>query len=127
MTLMSDISYYRTENKGDKNMLQETEPTEIRHHKDIIREEVNAKLELLGVHYRDEVTRYLLTGESTIQNQSEKRLILDIQYLLTKVSILEDIAFDLMQQKENTEYLRSHPQTTIDDCYNKSIWKRGSK
>jgi phage shock protein A len=71
---------------------------------DTIRNEVRKRLEALGhCKYYDESLKYLVAGEAIAKTNSEKRLILDIQYLQTKVKILEDMVLELMVEKENAE------------------------
>lgn len=104
MALMSDISYYRVETNGDNNMEE-------------IKQKVNEELQVAGKVYHDEITKYLLTGEFVVKTDSQKRLILDIQYLLKKVSILEDMLENVIVEKQNIEHNRKSVQTTVQEAW----------
>lgn len=117
---MRDISYYKTETNGDElNMVliekeDNIEDTvSIEHYKDTIRKTVEKQLEEQGYTYCNEATKYMLTGESTVDKNSEVRLLEDQKYLLKKIALLEDFAFDLMKEREFAEFDKKYPQTDV--------------
>ena len=112
--MMDDISYYRITN-GDSNMVLNTEITQGEFYLNEIKQKVNEELQATGRVYTDEVTRYLVAGELTAKTNSEKKLVMDIVYLLTKVNILENVLENVIIEKGNLEYNNRFKQSTIDD------------
>ena len=115
--MMDDISYYKVIDKinGDKNMVLNTEITQGEYYLNEIKQKVNEELQATGRVYTDEATKYLVAGELTAKTNSEKKLVMDIVYLLTKVNILENMLENIIIEKGNLEYNNRFKQSTIDD------------
>jgi hypothetical protein len=96
---------------GDKDMTQNTEK---RITMDSIRIRTQEQINELGKIYHDEVVKYLITGEAVAKTDSEKKLVNDIKYLLTKVSLLERMYVDDVRELEDT-IDNKFRQTTIEE------------
>lgn len=81
---------------------------------DCIRAMLEERMVELGKVYHDEATKYLITGELVPKTDSEKKMINDITYLLTKVSLLERMYAEEVRELENIMSNKSF-QTTIDE------------
>ena len=82
---------------------------------DIMRR-ADEELVLSGNRYSDEITKYMITGELSPKNESEKRLINDITYLLRKIQLLKDILELSIKDNENMMNNLTHKQSTIDEA-----------
>jgi membrane carboxypeptidase/penicillin-binding protein PbpC len=79
--------------------------------RDGIRYRIEERMKETGKIYHDEVITYLITGENEAKDNSTKRLILDIQYLLLKAAYLEDMLIDCKRERDNSI------QTTIQQGF----------
>jgi hypothetical protein len=100
-----------------RNMVQETEITQGEYYLNEIKQKVNEELQATGRIYTDEIIRYTITGELSPEDDSRKRLITDIVYLLTKVKILENVLENVLIEKGNLEYNNRFKQSTIEEAF----------
>ena len=98
-------------------MALNTEITQGEFYLNEIKQKVNEELQATGRIYTDEATKYLVAGELTAKTNSEKKLVMDIVYLLTKVKILENMLENVIIEKENLEYNNRFKQTTIEEAF----------
>jgi hypothetical protein len=99
-----------------RNMVQETEITQGEYYLNEIKRKVNEELQATGRTYHDELLRYTITGELVAKTNSEKRLVMDIVYLLTKINILENMLENVIIEKGNLEYNNRFKQSTIEEA-----------
>ena len=79
---------------------------------------IDEELIASGNIYSDESVRYMITGELT-PNDSEKKLINDVVFLLRKIQMLKDVLELSIRDNENmmNSIRYRQKQTTIDDHY----------
>jgi len=88
---------------------------------DRIRNNLREEMENLGKTYYDIATEYLITGEAVAKTNNEKKLVNDITYLLTKISLLERMYARDIEMLENRINNKS-VQTTVEES-----WGTGDK
>lgn len=81
---------------------------------DCIRRKLEERMLELGKVYYDEATKYLITSELVAKTNNEIRLVNDITYLLTKVSLLERMYAEEVKILEDRLNDKSM-QTTIEE------------
>jgi hypothetical protein len=59
-------------------------------------------------------TEYLITGEATPETDGERRLLNDVIYLLTKVSLLERMYVEEIEESEARVENNRYRQITIE-------------
>lgn len=82
---------------------------------DKIRNDVREEMERLGKTYYDIATEYLITGEAVAETNNEKKLVNDITYVLTKISLLERMYADEIIMLENVIHNNKFHQATIEE------------
>jgi len=79
--------------------------------------QIDKKIVASGRRYHDESTKYLITSEEEFKNSSERKLVADIVYLLTKIRLLEDKMREIIIERENLIYNSKMKRSTIEEQF----------